>query len=258
MLGHEDLHGVGVLADSRRAGVHGDDASDGIRFEHGCGASLRWVTLLDTCASRVAPVAQSDEGRCMRTAVLLALVGARSSPTTASAITTNGFPDEGRHPAVGAILVPTRDGTGYAARVLRARSSRRATSSTASHCTSFLAGRPATRVRDVRRDGRAGRADRADRRDADHEHRLQGQGVPGRRVAPAAREPGDGDRAGGAASARLPRHARADAADAAHDGRLRHEREGGREGRGADVPVRGRPLVRGSARSTRSRRSSSR
>ena len=42
----------------------------------------------------------------MRKVLLLVLVAAGVLATAASAITTNGFPDNGRHPNVGAILDP--------------------------------------------------------------------------------------------------------------------------------------------------------
>jgi secreted trypsin-like serine protease len=77
----------------------------------------------------------------MRTALLLALVGCAVLATTASAITTNGFPDEGRHPEVGAILVPTRDGTGYGL-VCSGTLVAPTYLLTASHCTAFLQADP--------------------------------------------------------------------------------------------------------------------
>ena len=77
----------------------------------------------------------------MRKAVLLALAGAAVLAAAASAITTNGFPDEGRHPAVGAILVPTRDGTGYGL-VCSGTLVSPSYFLTASHCTAFLAADP--------------------------------------------------------------------------------------------------------------------
>ena len=77
----------------------------------------------------------------MRKAMLLALVGCAVVATTASAITTNGFPDNGRHPAVGAIVVPARDGTGYA-EVCSGTLVSPTYFLTASHCTSFLEADP--------------------------------------------------------------------------------------------------------------------
>jgi secreted trypsin-like serine protease len=77
----------------------------------------------------------------MRTAVLLALVGCAVLATTASAITTNGFPDEGRHPEVGAIVVPARSGVGYA-EVCSGTLVSPTYFLTASHCTSFLEADP--------------------------------------------------------------------------------------------------------------------
>ena len=77
----------------------------------------------------------------MRKPVLLALAGAAVLAAAASAITTNGFPDEGRHPAVGAILVPTRDGTGYGL-VCSGTLVAPSYFLTASHCTAFLAADP--------------------------------------------------------------------------------------------------------------------
>jgi len=77
----------------------------------------------------------------MRKAVLLALAGAAVLAAAASAITTNGFADEGRHPAVGAILVPTRDGTGYGL-VCSGTLVAPSYFLTASHCTAFLAADP--------------------------------------------------------------------------------------------------------------------
>ena len=77
----------------------------------------------------------------MRKAVLLALAGAAVLAAAASAITTNGFPDEGRHGAVGAILVPTRDGTGYGL-VCSGTLVAERYFLTASHCTAFLQADP--------------------------------------------------------------------------------------------------------------------
>ncbi len=77
----------------------------------------------------------------MGKAVLLALAGAAVLAAAASAITTNGFPDEGRHGAVGAILVPTRDGTGYGL-VCSGTLVAERYFLTASHCTAFLQADP--------------------------------------------------------------------------------------------------------------------
>jgi secreted trypsin-like serine protease len=77
----------------------------------------------------------------MRKVVLLALAGTAVLAAAASAITTNGFPDEGRHPAVGAIVVPTRDGTGYSL-VCSGTLVAPGYFLTASHCTAFLQADP--------------------------------------------------------------------------------------------------------------------
>jgi secreted trypsin-like serine protease len=55
----------------------------------------------------------------------------------ADAITTNGFPDNGQHPEVGAIMVPARSGVGYA-EVCSGTLVSPTVFLTASHCTSFL------------------------------------------------------------------------------------------------------------------------
>jgi secreted trypsin-like serine protease len=73
----------------------------------------------------------------MRKALLVALVGACVLATAASAITTNGSPDNGRHPNVGAILVPARSGIGYA-EVCSGTLVSPTLFLTASHCTAFL------------------------------------------------------------------------------------------------------------------------
>ena len=77
----------------------------------------------------------------MRKALLVALVGGALIATTASAINTGGFPDNGRHPNVGAILVPARSGIGYA-EVCSGTLVSPTLFLTASHCTAFLAADP--------------------------------------------------------------------------------------------------------------------
>ena len=64
--------------------------------------------------------------------------------TGAGAVTTNGFPDNGLHPNVGAIMVPTSSGTGYA-EVCSGTLVSPTIFLTASHCTAFIEflGRPA-------------------------------------------------------------------------------------------------------------------
>jgi secreted trypsin-like serine protease len=59
----------------------------------------------------------------------------------AEAITTNGFPDNGQHPEVGAIMVPARSGVGYA-EVCSGTLVSPTVFLTASHCTSFLEADP--------------------------------------------------------------------------------------------------------------------
>ena len=59
----------------------------------------------------------------------------------ASAVTTNGFPDNGQHPNVGAIMVPLRSGTGYA-EVCSGTLVSPTVFLTASHCTAFLEADP--------------------------------------------------------------------------------------------------------------------
>jgi len=56
----------------------------------------------------------------------------------ANAVTTNGFPDNGRHPNVGAIMVPARTGVGFA-EVSSGTLVSPTVFLTASHCTAFLA-----------------------------------------------------------------------------------------------------------------------
>jgi len=55
----------------------------------------------------------------------------------ANAVTTNGFPDNGQHPNVGAIMVPARSGVGYA-EVCSGTLVSPTVFLTASHCTAFL------------------------------------------------------------------------------------------------------------------------
>lgn len=55
----------------------------------------------------------------------------------AGAVTTNGFPDNGQHPNVGAIMVPARSGVGYA-EVCSGTLVSPTIFLTASHCTAFL------------------------------------------------------------------------------------------------------------------------
>jgi secreted trypsin-like serine protease len=59
----------------------------------------------------------------------------------ASAITTNGFPDNGQHPNVGAIMVPSSSGAGYA-EVCSGTLVSSTVFLTASHCTAFLEADP--------------------------------------------------------------------------------------------------------------------
>jgi secreted trypsin-like serine protease len=59
----------------------------------------------------------------------------------ADAITTTGFPDNGQHPNVGAIMVPARSGVGYA-EVCSGTLVSPTIFLTASHCTSFLEADP--------------------------------------------------------------------------------------------------------------------
>ena len=59
----------------------------------------------------------------------------------AQAVTTTGFPDNGLHPEVGAIMVPARSGVGYA-EVCSGTLVSPTIFLTASHCTSFLEADP--------------------------------------------------------------------------------------------------------------------
>jgi hypothetical protein len=63
------------------------------------------------------------------------------APAPAGAITTNGFPDNGQHPNVGAIMVPARSGVGYA-EVCSGTLVSPTVFLTASHCTAFLESDP--------------------------------------------------------------------------------------------------------------------
>jgi secreted trypsin-like serine protease len=56
-------------------------------------------------------------------------------------VTTNGFPDNGQHPNVGAIMVPTRSGVGYG-EVCSGTLVSPTIFLTASHCTAFLEADP--------------------------------------------------------------------------------------------------------------------
>jgi len=69
--------------------------------------------------------------------LLLALAGCSVWATAAQGVTTNGFPDNGLHPEVGAIMVPARSGVGYA-EVCSGTLVSPTVFLTASHCTSFL------------------------------------------------------------------------------------------------------------------------
>jgi secreted trypsin-like serine protease len=77
----------------------------------------------------------------MRHAFAAVLVAALVLATGASAITSNGFPDNGQHPNVGAIMVPARDGVGYA-EVCSGTLVSPTIFLTASHCTAFLQSDP--------------------------------------------------------------------------------------------------------------------
>ena len=71
--------------------------------------------------------------------ILLAFVAVACSVFVggAGAVTTNGFPDNGQHPEVGAIMVPARSGVGYA-EVCSGTLVSKTIFLTASHCTAFL------------------------------------------------------------------------------------------------------------------------
>ena len=77
----------------------------------------------------------------MRKALIAALVVSGVLAAAAGAITTNGFPDNGRHPNVGAILVPARSGVGYA-EVCSGTLVSATLFLTASHCAAFLESDP--------------------------------------------------------------------------------------------------------------------
>jgi secreted trypsin-like serine protease len=79
----------------------------------------------------------------MLRALLVAVAAAAIVVVPAGAVTSNGFPDNGQHPNVGAIMVPTSSGNGYA-EVCSGTLVSPTIFLTASHCTSFLEtlGRP--------------------------------------------------------------------------------------------------------------------
>lgn len=78
----------------------------------------------------------------MKRLLLAAVVFACSAFVVgAGAVTTNGFPDNGLHPEVGAIMVPARSGVGYA-QVCSGTLVSRTIFLTASHCTAFLEADP--------------------------------------------------------------------------------------------------------------------
>jgi hypothetical protein len=70
-------------------------------------------------------------------AVFGAVAAAAILVVPAGAITTNGFPDNGQHPNVGAIMVPASSGNGYA-EVCSGTLVSPTVFLTASHCTSYL------------------------------------------------------------------------------------------------------------------------
>ena len=73
--------------------------------------------------------------------LLAAIVACTIFVGGADAITTTGFPDNGRHPNVGAIMVPARSGVGYA-EVCSGTLVSPTVFLTASHCTAFLEADP--------------------------------------------------------------------------------------------------------------------
>ena len=73
----------------------------------------------------------------MRRAFAGALIACGVLAASAGAVTTNGFPDDGRHPNVGAIMVPASSGNGYAS-VCSGTLVSPTVFLTASHCTAFL------------------------------------------------------------------------------------------------------------------------
>jgi hypothetical protein len=79
--------------------------------------------------------------RTMRKFLLSALVAFGTLVGSAGAITTNGFPDNGQHPNVGAIMVPDRSGVGFA-EVCSGTLVSQTVFLTASHCTAFLESDP--------------------------------------------------------------------------------------------------------------------
>jgi secreted trypsin-like serine protease len=77
----------------------------------------------------------------MRKALIVALLAFGTFVPGANAITTTGFPDNGQHPNVGAIMVPARSGVGYA-EVCSGTLVSPTVFLTASHCTAFLEADP--------------------------------------------------------------------------------------------------------------------
>jgi secreted trypsin-like serine protease len=73
----------------------------------------------------------------MRKALLALVLACGFFAGGAGAITTNGFPDNGLHPNVGAIMVPARSGVGYA-EVCSGTLVSPTVFLTASHCTAYL------------------------------------------------------------------------------------------------------------------------
>ncbi len=74
-------------------------------------------------------------------ALISALVSFGILVPGANAITTNGFPDNGQHANVGAIMIPARSGVGYA-EVCSGTLVSPTVFLTASHCTAFLEADP--------------------------------------------------------------------------------------------------------------------
>ena len=77
----------------------------------------------------------------MRRVLIAAMLAFGTVVGGAGAVTTNGFPDNGLHPNVGAIMVPARSGVGYA-EVCSGTLVSPTYFLTASHCTSFLEADP--------------------------------------------------------------------------------------------------------------------
>jgi secreted trypsin-like serine protease len=77
----------------------------------------------------------------MHKTLLIALLAAGVLAAGGSAITSNGFPDNGQHPNVGAILVPSQSGVGYA-EVCSGTLVSPTVFLTASHCAAFLEADP--------------------------------------------------------------------------------------------------------------------